>query len=200
MDTTSMKTAYEDPSTRRRWRRTALFRLGAFLLSLASFPVWLFLVVMTSVWALVVFLPLLLVLLYAAMLNVVRLCEVMSLRRILRVYPWQSCPGAVGLASNGAARFSLPDPESPGREVSVGHGNWLGSGFTFWVRAAKAGTAHEVWFAGDPRFLGVAAVPGPRRLVRVAQREALDGRMSARKRGVGSEARERAKAAGARVG
>ncbi|MHC5258078.1 hypothetical protein ACYSUO_09340 [Streptomyces sp. UC4497] len=200
MEMTVMKTAYEDPATRQGWRRTAVFRLCAFLLSLASFPVWLFLVIMTSVWALVVFLPVLLVLLYVAMLNVVRLWEVMSLRRILRVYPWQSCRGAAGLANNGTTRFSLPDPERPARDISVGHGDWLGSGFTFWVRAVKAEAVHEVWFAGDPRFLGVVAVPGPRRLVRVAQREALDGRMSARKRGISPEARERAKAAGARVG
>ncbi|MHB9757760.1 hypothetical protein ACYBSK_25575 [Streptomyces sp. BYX5S] len=199
MDMTSMKTAYEDPKTRQGWRRTALFRLGAFLLSLVSFPIWLFLVIMTSVWALTVFLPILLVLLYVAMLNVVRLCEVMSLRRILRVYPWQSCHGAASLANNGTTRFQLADPERPEKSVSVGHGDWLGSGFTFWVRAVKAETVPEVWFAGDPRFLGVVAVPGPRRLVRVAQREALDGQMSARKRGVGPEARERAKAAGARV-
>ncbi|AJP04120.1 hypothetical protein TU94_24255 [Streptomyces cyaneogriseus subsp. noncyanogenus] len=65
---------------------------------------------------------------------------------------------------------------------------------------AKNGTTGEVWFAGDPRFLGVVAVPGPRRLVRVAQREAVDSRMPARRRGVGPEARERARAAGARVG
>ncbi|MGX1477895.1 UNVERIFIED_CONTAM: hypothetical protein RKD50_006703 [Streptomyces canus] len=53
---------------------------------------------------------------------------------------------------------------------------------------------------GDPRFLGVVAVPGPRRLFGVAQRAAVDDRMSARKRGVSPEARERAKVAGARVG
>lgn len=34
----------------------------------------------------------------------------------------------------------------------------------------------------------------------VAQRTAVDDRMSSRKRGVSAEARERAKAAGARVG
>lgn len=53
---------------------------------------------------------------------------------------------------------------------------------------------------GIPRFLGVVAVPGPRRLYGVAQREATDDRMAARKRGVSAEARERAKAAEARVG
>ncbi|SDP65929.1 hypothetical protein SAMN04487981_13167 [Streptomyces sp. cf386] len=64
----------------------------------------------------------------------------------------------------------------------------------------KADAVDEVWFAGDPRFLGVVAVPGPRRLMGVAQREAVTSQMSARKRGVSPEARERAKAAGARVG
>ncbi|WP_405516172.1 hypothetical protein [Streptomyces canus] len=75
-----------------------------------------------------------------------------------------------------------------------------GSGYTFWVRRVRSGEVGEVWFAGHPRFLGVVAVPGPRRLFGVAQRTAVDDRMSARRRGVSAEARERAKAAGARVG
>ena len=84
--------------------------------------------------------------------------------------------------------------------TAEGHGSFLGSGYTFWVRGVRSGEIGEVWFAGDPRFLGVVAVPGPRRLFGVAQRTAVDDRMSARKRGVSAEAPERAKAAGARVG
>ncbi|MFF7074810.1 hypothetical protein [Streptomyces pseudovenezuelae] len=37
VDVPVTKTAYEDPATRRAWRRTATFRLSAFVFSLASF-------------------------------------------------------------------------------------------------------------------------------------------------------------------
>ncbi|WP_020122631.1 hypothetical protein [Streptomyces canus] len=95
---------------------------------------------------------------------------------------------------------AFTDPERPDRSVSLGYGGFLGSGRTFWVRKVRSGEVGEVWFAGDPRFLGVVAVPGPRRLFGAAQRTAVDDRMPARTRGVSHEARERAKAAGARVG
>lgn len=202
MDVPLTKTAYDDAATRRAWRRTASFRLCAFLLSLASFVAWLYAVLLTPVWALWVLMPVLFVLIYVAMLNTARVSGVLSLRRVLRVYSWQSVPGAASIAKNGTTRFSFADPEhpDPGKRVSLGYGSFLGSGYTFWVRQVKAGAVDEVWFAGDPRFLGVVAVPGPRRLMGVAQREAVDSQMSARKRGVSPEARERAKAAGARVG
>jgi hypothetical protein len=200
VDVPLTKTAYEDPATRRAWRRTAAFRLSAFLLSLGSFVAWLYAVLLTPVWTLWVLFPALFVLIYLAMLNTARVLGIRSLRRVLRVYPWQSVPGAASLAKNGTTRFSFADPERPDKTVSLGYGSFLGSGYTFWVRRVRSGEVGEVWFAGDPRFLGVVAVPGPRRPFGVARRSAVDDRVSSRKRGVSAEARERAKAAGARVG
>ncbi|NEY31222.1 hypothetical protein GTU99_03200 [Streptomyces sp. PRKS01-65] len=195
------KAAYDDAATRAAWRRTAMYRLCAFLLSLASFVVWLCVVLLTPVWTLWVLMPVLFVLIYVAMLTTAKVSGILSLRRVLRVYPWRAFPGAATTAKNGTTRFSFPDPEHPaGRHVSLAYGNWAGSGCTFWIRKVRSGEVGEVWFAGDPRFLGVVAVPGPRRLVRVAQREAVDSRMAARRRGVSPEARERARAAGARAG
>ncbi|SDP65947.1 hypothetical protein SAMN04487981_13168 [Streptomyces sp. cf386] len=99
MDVPLTKTAYEDAATRRAWRRTASFRLCAFLLSLASFVAWLYAVLLTPVWTLWVLMPVLFVLIYVAMLNTARIAGVPSLRRVLRVYPWQSVPGAASIAN-----------------------------------------------------------------------------------------------------
>ncbi|NEB06207.1 hypothetical protein [Streptomyces sp. SID13726] len=96
--------------------------------------------------------------------------------------------------------MAFADPERPGRTVSLGYGGFLGAGYTCWVRKVRSGAVGEVWFAGDPRCPGVVSVPGPRRLLGVAQRTAVDRRMPARRRGGGDEARERAGAAGAWVG
>ncbi|GGT22700.1 hypothetical protein [Streptomyces griseoviridis] len=200
MTVPAVRTAYEDPATRWAWRRAASFRLGVVLLSLASFVAWLYAVVLTPVWTLWIWMPVLFVLIHIALQALVLVLTVNRLRRVLKVYPWQSCPGAASIAKNGTTRFTLADPEAPDRRITLKWGDWLGSGVTFWVREVKAGGVGEIWFAGDPRFLGVVAAPGPRRLLSVAQKEAVDDRTAARRRGVSPEARERARAAGARVG
>ncbi|WP_437015649.1 hypothetical protein [Streptomyces sp. enrichment culture] len=195
------KTAYEDPATRWGYRRTALFRLGFFLFSIGLLVGWLCVnvVFLTPVWLWVTF-PLFLVLLYVWLVALGQLLNVRRLRRILRVYPWQSSHGTAQIAKNGTTQLTFQDPERPEKQISLKTGDWLGGKYSFWVRAVKAGAVDEVWFAGDPRFLGVIATPGPRRLVPLAQPEAVNDRASARKRGVSPEARERARAAGARVG
>ncbi|BCK72233.1 hypothetical protein Srufu_061860 [Streptomyces libani subsp. rufus] len=84
--------------------------------------------------------------------------------------------------------------------MSLAHDGSIGTGQHFWVRTVKSGQLTSAWFAGDPRYLGVVATPGPRNLLWLAQREATDSRMSPRKRGVSPAARALARSAGARVG
>ncbi|MFF8898338.1 hypothetical protein ACF082_12770 [Streptomyces lydicus] len=194
------KTAWEDPATRQAWRRTAMFRCAALLASLVAFPAWLFAVVMTPAWLLVLWLPVLCVGLWYALLAIVAVASLAGTRRVLRVYPWQLDLIEVRSKKNGSTQFVVPNPERPEKSVSLGYGGMIGTGRHFWVRTVKSGQVTAAWFAGDPRYLGVVATPGPRHLVLVAQREATDSRMSPRKRGVSPEARARARAAGARVG
>lgn len=193
-------TAWQDSATRWGWLRTVLFRGGVMLLWLASVPAWLCAVVLTPPWLLVVWLPVLFVLLYGNLLGVGNFSRALRMRRVLRVYPWQVHHGVAHTARNGTTRLVLPNPDRPQQTVGLGHGDYLGSGLTFWVRRVKAGGVDEVWFAGDPRFVGVVATPGPRRLLYCFQPEARKARMSPRRRGVSPAAKERARAAGARVG
>jgi hypothetical protein len=87
VDVPLTKTAYEEPATRRAWRRTAAFRLSAFLLfsrvlrglAVCGAPD-------ARMDSLVLF-PALLVLIHLAMLNTARVLGIRSLRRVLRVYP-----------------------------------------------------------------------------------------------------------------
>ena len=144
MDVPVTKTAYEDPATRRAWRRTATFRLSAFVFSLASFVAWLYAVLLTPVWTLWIRFPALFVLIHLAMLSTARVMGIRSLRRILKIYPWRSVPGAVSIAKTGTTRFSFTDPERPDRTVSLGYGSFLGSGRTFWVRKVRSGEVGEV--------------------------------------------------------
>ena len=192
--------AWQDPATRLAWWRTVLFRCGMLLGSMATMVLWLMAVVFTPPWLLVLWLPVVLVLLYPFMLSLAHLFRTRRIRRVLRVYPWQAHHGVAQLASNGTTRFVLPSPDQPEKTVTLRYGNYLGSGFTFWVREVKAERVDEVWFAGDPRFLAVVAVPGPRRLLALGQPEATNPSMAPRRKGVSPEAKERARAAGARVG
>ncbi|ARH90494.1 hypothetical protein [Streptomyces sp. MOE7] len=194
------ETAWADPDTRRAWRRTALFRCAALPASLLAFPAWLFAVVMTPAWLLVLWLPVLCVGLWYALLAMAALASLAGMRRVLRVYPWQLDLTEVRSKKNGSTQFVVPDPERPEKSVRLGYGGLIGTGRHFWVRTVQSGQVTAAWFAGDPRYLGVVATPGPRHLVLVAQREATDSRMSPRRRGVSPEARARARAAGARVG
>ncbi|MFI0787991.1 hypothetical protein ACH4Q6_20620 [Streptomyces lydicus] len=194
------ETAWAGPATRRAWRRTALFRCAALSGSLLAFPVWLFAVVMTPAWLLVLWLPVLCAGLWYALLAVVAVASLAGMRRVLRVYPWQVGIAEVRSKKNGGTQFVVPNPEWPEKAVRLGYGGLIGTGRHFWVRTVRSGQVTAAWFAGDPRYLGVVATSGPRHLVRVAQREATDSRMSPRNRGVSPEARARARAAGARVG
>ncbi|SCK56429.1 hypothetical protein YWIDRAFT_03312 [Streptomyces sp. SceaMP-e96] len=194
------KTAWEDPATRRAWRRTAMFRCAAALGCVPAFFAWLFAVVMTPVWLLVLWMPVLFAGIWYALLAVAGAASLTGIRRVLRVYPWQAGLAEVRSKKNGSTQFLVPDPERPEKTVGLEYGGGIGTGRHFWVRAVKSGQVTAAWFAGDPRYVGVVATPGPRNLLRVAQREATDWRMSPRKRGVSPEARARARAAGARVG
>ncbi|MEU3710184.1 hypothetical protein [Streptomyces catenulae] len=155
---------------------------------------------MTPVWLLVLWLPVLCIGLWYTLLAVSGAATLLGVRRVLRVYPWQADGAEVSTGKGGGARFTVADPERPGTAVRLSHGGVIGTGRHFWVRTARSGRCTVAWFAGDPRYVGVVATPGPGNLLRVAQREALDAQMSPRSRGVSAEARARARAAGARVG
>ncbi|MCK8434425.1 hypothetical protein G3I77_15765 [Streptomyces sp. D2-8] len=129
-------------------------------------------------------------------------------RRLLREYPWQvyknpECGiGRIPEAGPADVWLKFPDPERTA-EIGIVMRSHLRA--TFWVRRlgpgvkpAKASQVEEVWFAGDPRFAGVIAVPGPRRLYVICQCLSCKG-ISAGAQGAGPQAVERACRAGVRV-
>ncbi|MET9293232.1 hypothetical protein [Streptomyces sp. NPDC003077] len=200
MQPTSFKTAWEHPGTPSAWFRTVLFRCGVALCWFGAFVGLWVAADATPRWALWVWVPLMFIIIYGVTLGIVGTMSLLGIRRVLRLYPWQVHTGAAQTAKNGTTRFVLPNPERPEKTVTLRMGDYLGSNFRFWIRGVRAGRVKEVWFAGDPRFVGVIATPGPRRLIRPAQPEALNPDMSPRKRGVSPEALERARRAGARTG
>ncbi|MGP4013438.1 hypothetical protein [Streptomyces sp. 4N124] len=153
-------------------------------------------VVLLPVGAVVPMVLVLTVLVYNAAMSLVKLARVWRMRRILGVYPWRQQRGAVRI-TKGKAVFVLPDPDNPEKTVSLKvSAGVLGS----WTRAALKDYDEELWYAGDPRFACVVAKPGLRGLGCLAQPTAFNYRTSPRRKGLSPEARERARAIGARVG
>ena len=201
--------AWEDPATHRAWKKLFIFAvlgqilwpatcLGAFVLML--------LVGRWSVWLL---LPISVYALYRAFLQRQYIIAAVQTHRLLRVYAWrtykspESGIGQIPGAKLGDVWLAFPDPDQPDRAVQIilhGHARsawWrrrLGRGY----ETAKTAEAAEVWFAGDPRFAGVIAVPGPRRLFLLYQ---LDNSKpsSSDQQSASPEALERARRAGVRI-
>ncbi|MGW2633153.1 hypothetical protein ACWC2K_28010 [Streptomyces chattanoogensis] len=107
--------------------------------------------------------------------------------RVLRTYPWQRLDGALRREDDGRRHLVLPDPDVPGEELRIPVDGRFGE------------APGAVWFAGDPRFLGVLALPGPRRMTMLARPAARDTRLRAYAGPLSAGARARALAVGARV-
>jgi hypothetical protein len=123
-----------------------------------------------------------------------------TIRRVLKVYDWS--PALARSVSRSVCRFEGHSPDAPATSVSVELRAPFAGRFLHWARWCRANDGQKVRFCGDPRFIGVVAHSdlGKGRMRLVAQREAINPRMSARRKGVSETAKERARAVGARVG
>ncbi|WP_369261217.1 hypothetical protein [Streptomyces sp. R35] len=131
-------------------------------------------------------------------------------RRLLRQYRWQiyetpeSGIGNIPGVRAGYVWLKFPDPEAPDQLVTmVMHSHvgsdWWGGRLGKRAKPERKVQVQEIWFAGDPRFAAVIAVPGPRRLYVIHQRPNYNRAVSADARGAGPDALERARRAGVHV-
>ncbi|MFV8187848.1 hypothetical protein [Streptomyces sp. AF1B] len=202
-------TAWDDPDSRSAWTKLftwavlgqvlwPLICVGTLLLIVGpEWPVWL------------CFVPLL----YSAYRTVLQyryFTEAFQIRRILREYAWQvfatpeSGIGGVPGAKSGDVWLKLPNPERSDDLVAmILHGHvrspwWrrrLGPG----VKPQRKAQVAEIWFAGDVRFAGVLAVPGPGRLFLLYQRPDNGPRFRRDVHEAADEALHRARRAGVRI-
>ncbi|MEU6067333.1 hypothetical protein ABZ864_23280 [Streptomyces sp. NPDC047082] len=160
-------------------------------------------------WSMWFLLPIAMYALYRTFLQREYIASAVQARRILRVYPWQvlrtpeSGIGQIPGAKLGDVWLAFPDPDRPERDVPIIlHGH---AGSVWWRRRLGRGYDNEktrqvaeVWFAGDPRFAGVIAVPGPRRLFPLLPFAAPQSCAGGEKQ-ASPEAVKRARRAGVRV-
>jgi hypothetical protein len=200
MASSTVPPAWGDPATRQGWRTSLIQQLAGVLFAGIAFPAWLFATVMTPRWLVplwvVVGMTVALHILYRA----AQLFSLVQIRRLLKIYAWSSVVARI--ADKSGCRFEGVNPDNPAQRVSVRLRMAFAGRLTYWVRWCRAHDGQEVRLCGDPRFIGVVAHRDAQkgRFRLVAQPEAIDRRMSPRRKGVSQEARERALAVGARVG
>ncbi|MFJ3337676.1 hypothetical protein [Streptomyces sp. NPDC086766] len=139
----------------------------------------------------------------------------LRMRRILRAYPWQILHGVPsGLGKYPGARddgiwFEFRDPARPDEKIPlvfIRHQRsywWLKRMDSPCTKPGRRAQIEPLWFAGDPRFLGVVAAPGrggkaPKRLHVLYQRPLFDSRFVPETWGADAAAIELARHAGAR--
>lgn len=180
-------TAWDHPPTRRVWLRYMVVNALGFISSAASWLLLLAISTYTPQWVVWIMMPCFLYGLYRVAAQCKILLAGFLMPRILRTYPWQIVRDAPrGLADRHEvvnSQFGWFEFPNPGRKD-----HWLPLVFpthlgTRWWAKRMAPRAkprlqaqiETLWFAGDPRFIGIVAAPNrngaaPRRLHVLEQR------------------------------
>ncbi|MEU9347258.1 hypothetical protein AB0D74_39260 [Streptomyces sp. NPDC048278] len=204
-------TAWDDQATRRAWTKLLICAaLGQVLWPAAWAALLAWYVSMSVSWTLWLFFVPMAYAFYRTFLQWAYWRGAFRARRILRQYPWQmyeapeSGIGNIPGVRKGYAWLNFPNPEVPDQQVTmVMHSHvrsiWWGGRLGKRAGAERKAQVREIWFAGDPRFAAVLAVPGPRRLYVIHQRPSYHPGLPADDHGAGPQALELARRAGARV-
>ncbi|MEV0690888.1 hypothetical protein [Streptomyces sp. NPDC050388] len=217
METSGHSPAWDAPSTRRSWLMSLVINVielfgwaGAWVILLgisAHGSDWIF-------WVLMPYFP---YGLYRVVIQIRGFLVILNILRVLREYPWRIYHElARGIddhpdAENSGIWIGFPDPVGgEGVEIPM---TFVKHHRAFWwlrriggprTKPALKAQLEPLWFAGDPRFLGVVAVSSkdgktPKRLHFLYQPSAYDGRAPRRSwEGADPADLERARRAGAR--
>ncbi|MEU9974661.1 hypothetical protein [Streptomyces sp. NPDC051014] len=204
-------TAWDDAATRRAWKKLLISAaLGQVLWPTAWVGLLAWYAVMSVTWTLWLFVAPMAYTFYRTFLQWAYWRGALRARRLLRQYPWQvheapeSGIGNLPGVRDGYAWLRFPDPEAPDQHVTmVMHSHvrsvWWGGRLGKRAKAARREQVREIWFAGDPRFAAVIAVPGPRHIYVIHQGASYTQGVPADGHGAGSQALELARRAGVRV-
>lgn len=196
MNPADYTTAWAHPPTHRAW----LDHMATNIVGLIGWvAAWIgllaVLVVFLSPGFAFLFIPFLLYSMYRAVLQLRYFPAAFRMRRILQTYPWQilrSVPSGLTQHPEVLGRqygwFELPNPASPEQLLPLVFPQHLRT--EWWSRRLAPRAKPElkaqveaVWFAGDPRFIGLIAAPtpdgkAPRRLHILQQQSRLEGARS----------------------
>lgn len=186
MNLIACPTAWSHSPTRWAW---SLHVLTSVLGAIGWASCWILLLGVSTYghqWAVWIFMPYLLYGPYRVAMQLKIILTAFLMLRILRAYPWmiiRDAPRGLSdrpeVASSQYGWFEFPNPGRQGHLLPLVFASHLRTGW--WTKRMSSHAkpklkAHidTVWFAGDPRFIGVVAAPArkgtPRRLHVIEQR------------------------------
>lgn len=215
MHVTEYPNAWDHPLTRAAWVRHMLMNVASQIFWIAAFPGSLYaMVVFTSSAYVIAFAPFMLYSMYRAFIQMGYFPWALRMRRILREYPWQVLQGVPRSlarhpeASDEGAWLEFVNPVNAEQRIPmvfIRHQRahwWLKRIRHNRTKRELKAQIEPLWFAGDPRFLGVIAAAdrvgtSPRRLHVLYQRSVFDSRRVAVTWDADAEDLQRARRAGA---
>ncbi len=174
MNPADYATAWDHPLSRRAWVSHLVVNVVGLIGWLAAWIGLLaVLVVFLSPGFAFLFVPFLIYSLYRAVIQLRYFPAAFRMRRILQTYPWQilrNVPSGLSKHPEVPGRqygwFELPNPAHPEQRLPLVFAQHLRT--EWWSRRLAPRAKPELkaqvevmWFAGDPRFIGLIAAPAP---------------------------------------
>ncbi|MFI9821683.1 hypothetical protein ACIHFC_14605 [Streptomyces sp. NPDC052013] len=198
MNAVDYSIAWEHPPTRRAWATHVILNVIGLVAWAGCWVILLGVSLQTPDWVVWLFMPYFVYGPYRVVVQLRYFPEAFKMFQVLREYPWQVLTGAArGIdehpeAEDGGIWIEFPDPT--GRSTKGIPLTFVKHHRSYWWLRRIGGprTKQELkrqldclWFAGDPRFLGVVAVPSrdgstPRRLHFLYRPSAFDERAARR--------------------
>ncbi|MEV0119586.1 hypothetical protein AB0H77_41095 [Streptomyces sp. NPDC050844] len=192
MNPADFATAWDHPPTRLTWLRHMCMNMLGLIGWAGGWIVLLGISTYTPNWVVWIFMPYFFYGFYRVAIQFKYFHPALRMLRILRTYPWQvlrGVPNGLGdhpdVVGSQYGWFEFSNPAYPDQLLPLVFGQHMR---TEWWRRRLAPRAKPklkaqievVWFAGDPRFIGLIAAPtasgqAPRRLQVINQQMAADG-------------------------
>lgn len=171
MNLAEFPTAWAHPPTRRAWMLLMFFNVAGLIGWIVGWIALLAISTETPNWVVWIFLPYWIYSPYRALIQVSYIPTALRMRRILRTFPWQvlrdvprglaDYPGVVGPQHGW---FELPNPANPTQQLPLVFTrhyrlHWWSRRLAPRAKPQLKAQIETVWFAGDPRMVGLVAAP-----------------------------------------
>ncbi|GGN33319.1 hypothetical protein [Streptomyces fuscichromogenes] len=193
MNPTDHLTAWDHAPTRAAWARHMAMNAVGLIGWPAGWVVLIGISTYTPNWFVWIFMPYFLYGFYRFFIQLTYFPAALGIRRVLRAYHWQivdKVPSGLGRhpgARDDGIWFEFRNPSAPEEKIPL---VFLKHHRSYWwlrrldgprTKPERRAQIEPLWFAGDPRFLGVVAAPGrggqaPKRLHLLYQRPVFDSR------------------------
>ncbi|MEV0319178.1 hypothetical protein ACIBKX_06605 [Streptomyces sp. NPDC050658] len=171
MNPADFATAWDHPPTRQAWLRHMGMNMVGLIGWIGGWITLLGISTYTPNWVVWVFMPYFIYGFYRVSVQFKYFPPALRMLRILRTYPWQVLRGVTNgltkypdVAGRQYGWFEFPNPASPDQQLPLVFGQhmrmeWWSRRMALRAKPKLKAQIEVVWFAGDPRFIGLLAAP-----------------------------------------